>query len=221
MKNLRAFTIVELLIAVSVVAILSVVTIVNTLETRRAARDANRRSSVEAYTTAMEQWKSVSPYKNYFVQVLGGAACAASNSANTSGATGAGYMSASNFAAGSSSCVGYLGGGAGRITRKNITNKYGTRSIADALKDAGVLNAVRYDPSVEKLATNDDAGTINNDFILTTCTTAGRPADLPSTATEFAVYANLENATSGGNDTAVVKSQCGGENSPYGWDTIQ
>ena len=216
----RAFTIVEVLVAVAVVGILAAVVTVNVTSSRRTARDANRRATADSYTTALEQWKALSGNGSYFVQSLvGGGNCVASNPDNDPAVLGAhyGYMTGAG-----TDCVGFLGGGAGRMTRKNIPGKYGAISIADALKNAGVLNAIQLDPSVSSLPYSDDANTINNDYILTTCDNLGYAAMNNKDATEFTVYTNLENPGVGGNAPGETTHSCGGPDTPNGgWNTIQ
>lgn len=209
MHRQPAFSLVELLIAVAVIGILSTLTVINTNRTRAQARDANRKTSVEAYNTSLEQWRTLSPDKSYFVKMLKGT-CATSYTQ--------GYMQGQGTA-----CVGYGGGGAGQVTRKNIAatgnnRGYGPISVADALREAGVLNAVRVDPFDTERSFDDPAA---RDFILTTCTMDGYAARTPAEALEFTVYAYLElpntSSVPDQDDMANAMRQCGGENSPETW----
>ena len=214
-----AFTLIELLIAIVIIGSLATVVVVNTVQTRAKARDASRRDSIEAYSTSLEQWRTVSPNRSYFVQTEG-APCVASNSNNTAhdpNKTGYGYMSGAG-----TTCVGFQGGGAGRMTRKNIPSLYpnASYSIVDALVQAGVLNAVRLDPRLEgkDFSYNDSW----EDFILTTCNKDGYAASSPADAVNYTIYANLEIPSKTPEDeAAAAKKQCGGDDTGKGWQTVQ
>lgn len=58
-SNQKAFTLVELLVVISIIAILSVIGITIFSSTQKAARDAKRRSDLKAITNALEQFKAV------------------------------------------------------------------------------------------------------------------------------------------------------------------
>src|SRR5690606_5372794 len=66
------FTLTELLVTVAVITILSVTVVANLSNVRANSRDANRRSSLDTYAAAMEQWRTVSPDKSYFVRLSTG-----------------------------------------------------------------------------------------------------------------------------------------------------
>ncbi|CAN5145241.1 hypothetical protein BH11PAT4_BH11PAT4_8480 [soil metagenome] len=211
---LPGFSLLELIVAAAIIAILATVTVINTTESRAKARDANRRTSVDAYSTSMEQWKSLSKDKSYFVYMVGGVDCTASHPAgNDPSIAGYGYMSGSQ-----DSCVGVKGGGGGRMTRKAFMPHYPrANSIADALKVAGVLNAIKVDPAAENQVLTGDFA----DFVLTTCDSNGYAASNAKDATEFAIFAKLEHAGIISNNPDVVdpKQLCGGD-AVKGWDTI-
>jgi prepilin-type N-terminal cleavage/methylation domain-containing protein len=213
-KRVPGFSLLELIVAASIIAILATVTVINTTESRAKARDANRRTSVDAYSTSMEQWKSISKDKSYFVYMTGGVDCTASHgSGNNPLGADYGYMSGSQ-----STCVGVKGGGGGRITRKSLGAYYpSANSVADALKFAGVLNAIRVDPTAE----NQPLSGNFPDFVLTTCDSNGYAASNAKDATEFAIFARLERAGVVSNNPDVVdpKQLCGGD-ATKGWDTI-
>jgi|GEM_PF-5703335 len=220
------FTLLELLVAVIIIGVLAVAVIVNLSKSQVRARDANRRSDIDAYGTSLEQWRTLSPTKSYFIQIVGSglAACNASNPINTTvqqgGSTstpGYGYMTGSG-----GSCVGDNGGGAGRITRSGITGvgySYPVSSITDALRLAGVLNSANGDPSEQGQPYSDDKPLA--DFILTTCDTNGYAAATPANALTYAIYANLENPETNPTDEAANASHlCGGTATGKRWSTV-
>jgi prepilin-type N-terminal cleavage/methylation domain-containing protein len=215
------FTLVELLIVVVIIGVLATLTVLNTVRTRMQAHDASRRTSVDGYSAALEQWRTASSTKSYFVQIEG-AACNAKNLKNAQhdpSVTGYGYMDGVE-----GTCVGFNGGGAGRMTRKGFSpatgGSYPANSIADALKTAGYLNAVRLDPRIENQGFSyDDPGA---DFILTTCDADGYAAASPSTAVNYTIYTNLElPSTTPEDETVAATHQCGGSASPGGWNVIR
>ncbi len=194
---------------VTTVGVLAIMLVVNTIETRATARDANRRANVDAYTTSIQQYRDLSPNKSYFITRKSTVpACMATN-------YDGGYMEG-----GGADCVGLNGGSGGKITRKGVA-PYTAASIAEALQEYGVLNAQRFDPLSET-----QAATVINipDYILTLCQTDGKAATNAKNAQEFAVYATLErprvydNANDERNDAVAAKRTCGGALTAYSWD---
>ena len=201
------FSIIELMIVVAIIGILAAIVTINFMDIRMSARDANRRESVEAYSTSLEQWKSASKTQSYFVQVPIDNIC-------TVNGDGVSYMIADpesltivlGLDGGSTSrhyCVGYKGGGAGRLTRKESPDlaKYRNSSIAEALREGGVLTAIKPDPSDRGDYTKKESG---NDFVLTLCNASGDAATSIKDAKEFAIYAHYEKSNP--SDSSVFHS---------------
>lgn len=212
--TLRAFTVIELIVAASVIGILSAIITTNLTESRARARDANRVESVRAYTAALEQWKSVNG--TYFVYLKGGA----QPSCSFNPTAGNGFMTCTG-----SSAVGFQGSGSGGITRKkaSVTDptpaNYTTSSIADALLTAGYLSQVRLDPLDTGFNTNTTAASRYSDFILTLCQADSDPADSIKNAQEYAVYTKLERADA--KSQGLADTHCGGpKTTSGGWDTL-
>lgn len=208
----RGFTLVEVLVVVGTVSVLASLVVINTNRLQAQARDSRRRASVDAYVTSMEQWRLISPTKSYFVQLLG-QSCTASGPINLTANDR--YMSGTG-----SGCVGYQGGGAGRMTRRQVSSTYpGSQSIAEALREVGVLNGIRVDPLDDRKEFTDASA---RDFILTTCTNDGAPASNPEEAQQYAVFAQLElPTTSSTGDIANARVHCGGEDNGITWETIR
>jgi len=211
----RAFTLLELLVAISVIGILASLVTVNFNESRARARDANRAESVRAYAASLEQWKASNG--TYFIYLKSTGGSQPSNcEINISK-----LLTCSDLNA-----VGLEGGGWGGMTRKRakLTDLnpvgYATNSIADALVTSGFLSRVRLDPLDKAFNTNTTEKDRYSDFILTLCKAGSAdPADSPKTAQEYAIYTQLERPDS--NSQSIADSQCGGPKTPSeGWDTF-
>ena len=206
-KRLRAFTIIELLVAVSVIGIISVLVTTNLTESRKRARDASRTEAARMYGAGMELWKTSNA--SYFVYLKSGGpqpTCATL-------APGEGYLNCSTAA----NAVGYNGGGAGGITRKATHPNYEANSIADALLASGMISRIRLDPSDTSFTTIGSATV--SDFILTLCKADSTPADAPKNAQEYAIFAKLERPDT--TSQAIADTHCGGpKTTAGGWDTL-
>jgi prepilin-type N-terminal cleavage/methylation domain-containing protein len=223
----RAFTLIELMVTIGVIAVLASLVVVTLTEQRRSARDANRQLAIGEYTTAFQQ---------YFAQnrtyMLAPAPCTVSNTSEIY--PGSGTLSFFLPVGTGTGCVGYKGGGWGSINRHASTEifDYGVNSIADSLRVAGFLTRVSTDPRtnggfptkpVSYFKASDGPGlSAFDDYILTLCTNEGKPATSRLEATEFALYTQLEREPKVVNSHAVSSAQqCGGPETGYGWDTIQ
>jgi prepilin-type N-terminal cleavage/methylation domain-containing protein len=157
LKIRRGFTIIELTIAVSVVAILASVVTINFSQSRKTARDGVRRADAPAILTAVSQYaqaNGTSMIRNYRNggNVLEDCTVVGSDPAVT--ALGAG-------------CVGAGGRGYGKINAKDITagtigrGGSGVRaypsngSIVDALISGGYFDVRPVDPLSKNSPTND------------------------------------------------------------------
>lgn len=224
MHTRRAFALVELLTVAVVVALISTAVIYSTDTVRARARDASRRGTVDAYSTAMEQWRATSTGKTYFVSYPGDTCTASStaNAANNPATTGYGYMTGVG-----TGCVGYAGGGAGRMSRRSMpangawAGYPGSRSIVDALRESGVLASIRQDPLDDGKSFNDSE---SRDFILTLCDSSGYAAANPEESSAYAIFTQLElpnTATGNGlSDASQTNRNCGGSLTAGGWSTV-
>ena len=176
----RAFTIVEILVSVSIIGLILAIAGVNLEHSQAAGRDANRETSVKIYQQALELNRIETG--SYFVDAHSSGTCAPAHS-STALATDDWHLTVQ--------CVGRLGHSIGRMTRKgtDLTGYNPTTSIADALVQDGYLDAVRSDP----LATSYTAAdSVTKDFYLTLCTHDGHQATNANDAKEYAIRAQLE-----------------------------
>ncbi|HSI20344.1 MAG TPA: type II secretion system protein [Verrucomicrobiae bacterium] len=206
LSSRRGFTVIELVVAASVIGLLSVIVTANLNESRARARDVNRTESVRAYSASLEQWKASNG--SYFVYLKGGTAPTCTAVPND-------YMVCSG-----SSAVGYKGSGQGGITRKGRGADYGASSIADALLTAGFLSRIRIDPLDTDFTTKTTASSTYADFLLTLCKSDSQPADSIKNALEYGIFTKLERPEPVSQQ--VADAHCGGVSTPSkGWDTLQ
>lgn len=181
----KAFTIVELLVSISIIALLASLVTVSLTGARRASRDSRRQTDVKAYSAAMEKYQLTTG--SYFVRD-----------------DGCNMPSVSN-----SNCVGAEGLSYGRMNYKGTDREggkayVGGQTIAEKLLAKGLINKIAKDPN-----NNKDENTANqSDYILIRCNNNGSQ----STAIKddaYAVWAQLENEPSAVNVQNSAKS-CGG-----------
>jgi prepilin-type N-terminal cleavage/methylation domain-containing protein len=194
----RAFTIIELIIVISIIAILTGAATVNFTQTRAKARDANIRSSLEGYQTSIAQYFLV--HNTYLI--------------STGNGTGVGYQ-----AQGWGRMTAKQDGQGGAV------NGYGTISIADALQQQGFLAEVHYAPG--KVNASDSffqpADSTNfKDFLLAVCDRNGAQAKLPAgypnkPGEAYALYGIL--AAPKASEAQVVLTRCGAPASTDPWLT--
>ncbi len=223
------FTLIELLIVVAIIGILARLVVISLNMQRIQARDASRRTALTQYGTAIEQYYSQA--HSYLIEPAG---CIVDKSADfyPDGTT---YPLPKALPNGDTdSCVGYQGGGWGSINRRSpsadpskaIGGYPGAESISEALRAGGYIQSISLDPRTGGVFPSQPASTLTSatfdDYILTLCSSSGRPASDPSEATEYGLYANLENAPSTSVATGTkATNSCGGPGTAFPWNTIQ
>ena len=209
----QAFSLIELLVVVTIIGILASVSIVTLNQLSSRSRDSSRRESLSAYATSLEQYKAASGHYVVDQTIL---------------------VSGSPMAGGYSNNTFFNGEGWGRLTRKllvGLSLHYANNiSIAYVLQQKGYLAAVQTDPSLKNFPSGDvDSATtpvppirngiFTNDFFLLVCKYDGSQAVVnPPTSNnfdviiadgiEFALYANLENGPVSG-PNVLGRGECG------------
>lgn len=213
-KKIKAFSIIELLIAVAIISIIATLVTQNFNDSRARAFDSNIKSSVRGYRQALELYNT--RYGSYFVYDRSGGC-----SVSQKGADANDYRLQGN---GGSGCVGYLGSGEGRITKKNPVANYQGQSIAEVLVKEGFLNGVYTFPGSDP---QNDGGAkysrekhLTDDFILTLCDSNGNEAISASSATNFGLYGQLKKENT--QDTERTNQLCGaGGGTAHGWNVFR
>lgn len=189
------FSLVELLIVVSIIGVLAAIASTNYARSRSRARDANTRSSVGEYAASIEQY-----------HLAKGTYLITDSQGNGLGYNGQGW--------GRLTAVGTGG-----------SNGYGTTSIAQSLQLQGFLTDTRLvagkAQASDSLINPINPSTFK-DYLLAVCDRTGAQAKLvngvavlPGEA--FALYGILENPTP--TESQVVLTKCGGPQSTNYWLT--
>jgi prepilin-type N-terminal cleavage/methylation domain-containing protein len=218
MLHKRGFSLIELLVVVSILGILSAIVSVNYDQGRKKAADAAIKADTREYRQAMELYYS--KYKSYLVYDRSKNCDFTYETATAHGGfrlegTGDG-------------CVGYKGSGQGQMTRINkettdeILNNYTPRSIADLLVSEGVLSAVYTFPESKDVAQGYTRVMLSGaqapaDFVLTVCDASGKQASSAALASTYAIFAQPLVPIAAERARAVVL--CGAY--PHGWNVLE
>lgn len=211
----RGFSLIELLVAVSIIGILATLATQNYSSSRVKAHDTNIKTSASNYRQAMELYYG--QYKTYFVSDKSkNPPCSAVNPGPRPLANDQ-YRLKGN----EDSCVGLRGSSEGMMTRRNSPelSNYKPESIAGALFNVGVLSRIETFPGVKDFTTKKtvtiDTKEYPADFVLTLCDDIGQEARSEKTATNFAIYAALKKPQS--SETKTSAQLCGSKDTKYGW----
>lgn len=189
MKRLpkRAFTIVELMVALSVLVILASVTAIYFGSTRRNSRDARRKADVQTITSAVSQYTVVSG--TTFIHASG-LTCTLPDEKNPANVP--------NFAT-NPGCVGASGRGYGKMNLKNATSSgyatnagraYAPMSIGESLVNDRYLTKMPQDPNAGSNSfTDPDAP----DYVLIRACIVSGIQEVGTRGTVFGVWTPLEN----------------------------
>jgi prepilin-type N-terminal cleavage/methylation domain-containing protein len=221
-KRSRGFTLIELILVMSIIGILATVAFQNYGTSKVRAYNTNLKSSVQQYSQAMELYNA----QNRTYLVTSSPACEVGSNQN-----GNAIPNAYTLQGTGAGCVGLDGSGEGRMTRRGTaglssfeiasktgisygSHSYAATSIADALVAQGMLKEVRSYPNVSSFTSNSP------DYVLTLCDDDGVEAASSATATHFAVYAALKTAPAPTTpEAAKTNHLCGSKNSGHGWNT--
>jgi prepilin-type N-terminal cleavage/methylation domain-containing protein len=190
MKTKRGFTIIELTIAVAMVAILGSLVTINFTQSRRNARDGVRKADAPAILTAVSQ----------YVQANGTSLIRSKDTASNNLLP----CNTSPTPANGTGCVGADGKSFGKINAKNIADTagdvglvgstatrrvYPATSIAEALLQGGYFDVKPIDPLSKNAPVNDIA---TRDYVLIRACPNGEQ-HLGARGQLFAVWTLVEN----------------------------
>ena len=220
------FTIIEVMVATTIIGIIAASAGLSFLKTRLNARNSQRKEVAQTYTKAVSAY-SASTGTSFVTASAQKSGCSAAPFSNV---TATNNVPSATESPGNSECVGAAGRGFGMLnlesgttTESNLSSDlsslgfgnttnftYGSGgSILSALKALGYVNTVSTDPSAHlvdgKIATTDP------DYLLVRCCKDGRQA-VGSGGSLFAVWAKLEPGGSADFSIADANSQhaCGG-----------
>lgn len=223
----KAFTLIELMIIVAIIAMLVALVSVNFQLAQASSRDANRRESLNGYRTSLEQYYA--SYKTYLVgfgvKSDGTFDAGVCNYGTPNSKDSTSNLYINNFGPiNNNNCVGYKGQSWGRFTRKNVldfqtsddttmpkyVDNYKNSSIADVLLKKGFLSSIKTDPKAKEFFSDNVTGITANgwdDFVLAVCDNNGVQAIDPNKAKNYAFYAKLERPNT--RDKKVASQSCG------------
>ena len=186
----KAFSLLELIITVTIIAILSALAYTAFSVARSRSRDSERKDVLNSYATAVETYRQTNG--SYFIQ--------ASTACNPSGST--------------ADCTGAGGESFGRMNFKNVSTSWtgggeyypGTNTIASLLKP--YLSTISRDPLNHDTSDSSTSTAQPYDFVLVRCSATGAQTISKNDAT-FAIWTHLENAISASQGENITH-YCGG-----------
>jgi len=222
----KAFTIIELLTTMVILAIITSLVVTDFSTARRTARDSRRRDDVQTILNAMNQYyanNGTSLIENTDPKTKAKIACGVPSNTDPT-----------QIVSPSAGCVGALGRSYGKVSLEGsninqvITTGYGsaatyqhagrayaTGSVADGLVNGGYLNAVPRDPLSDNASKTDPN---ERDYVLIrACRNGGKQA-IGTNGSLFSVWASLENAPSAAELDVASKLPGGSAVVPNGAD---
>lgn len=225
-SKIKGYTLVEVVVAVSIIAILASLVILNLTEARKSARDSRRKSDIQTYVSAFNSYRVTNP--NFFIEDKKAGTCsngvevAQLDDSSCVDANGNACTVDSAFNSGAA-CVGALGRSFGKINLASVSSEspvkdgykaeensawarpYATTSIAQALFNQGFLNNLSKDPMTKSGLVNNDP-TLPDYTLIRSCAN-GKQA-LNKGGVLFTVFGILERTPSAV-DTSSMKEYAG------------
>jgi prepilin-type N-terminal cleavage/methylation domain-containing protein len=224
MQRRRGFSLIELVIVTSILAVLTATISVNVRQGQIRANDSNRSASLRQYQAALEL--NYATHRTYWVFRPSGVGKDQLSALVRPASADGGRLNASpaDRTTYANQLVGYRGAGWGRINAKGTSGNYSQPySIADALIYQGFLSQARFDPRMkdpEVVAGNASDLNNFNDFNLTICSLGGGIPFDPRSAVSYGIFVQLEQPDRYP-DAAQANTYCGGSATQTGgWDTI-
>lgn len=183
----RAFTIIELMVATAIIAILASMTVLNLEQTRRNSRDARRRSDVQTIAAGVSQYTVAKG--TTFVR-YNNLDCTLASEVNPSvqgigdGCVGASGRSFGKMNLRSATTTGYPN------AQQNAGRVYAAHSIGDALLLEGYLTYMPQDPLSQKSTAYTDPNA--RDYVLIRACIVTGEQQVGSKGTVFGIWSSLE-----------------------------
>lgn len=174
-RNHGAFSLIELLVAVSIIGLVAMMGLISFSGLRSRARDNRRKTDVKVYAAALENYRVL--YGTYFLELSG--TC--------------------NMTAGNAQCVGKDGQSWGRMNLKASipgipTASYVTaQTMAELLRSKQLINTIARDP--RNLDLSDTVGQ-SRDYVLVRCDSSNNQVTDSKSDVRMAIWADLETNTS-------------------------
>lgn len=216
--NKRAFSLVELLVAVTILAILTSLVVINISNVRRSSRDSRRKSDVQTVTTAINQYvlANGTSFIRYNRQGCTIPTVQTGEVRTLPTATGDGCVGANGLSFGKMNLINDDSGGYGPYTAR----QYQPHSIMESLKLSGVLANGAQDPQAGQ---NPITSASARDYVLIRACSTGWQ-NVGARGVLFAVWTSLESQAtdieSANQKTFPGGTEAGptGQTNPYVYD---
>lgn len=207
-RSRKAFSLVELLVATSIITLVAVSATVNLTRVRQNSRDGRRKSDIQVYNQAIASYQLAKGTS--FIQITGQGCDPTPADAPNNPASGAGCVGANGRSYGLLN----LASGTTADTVYNVTpaltdqgRTYRSQSMAEALQSAGYLREIATDP-LTKLSGGHTTDATARDYIVIRCCKDGRQS-ISTSGGAYSVWATLESSVSD-TDRSNAAALCGG-----------
>jgi type II secretory pathway pseudopilin PulG len=184
-KGVKAFSLVELMVAIATLALLATLTVISFAETRKSSRDSRRKADIQIISSGITQY-GITRGSTFIT--MPDSSCTLPNQNNPatvgvgSGCTGASGRSYGKMNLKLANTDGYSPAHQGRT--------YAQNTISEALLASGYLQSIPLDPLHNASALNDPN---QRDYVVIRACMATGLQEVGTRGQLFAVWASLEN----------------------------